>query len=193
MTRTRVLGLVVVLAALVGALAVGFYDRPSTAQKADDLAPLRAQVALPSCPAGIGPDLPAVTLPCLGGGAPVALNGTPSGVPTLVNVYGSWCGPCQKEMPLLVAFSKVSAGKVGLVGVDTEDAQRDGLLFAKDVHQTWPAFVDDDKVVLRRFASGAPATLFVTPAGKVVHVKLGAFKDLTELKALVSRYLGVNL
>jgi thiol-disulfide isomerase/thioredoxin len=193
MTRARLVGLVIVLAALAGALAVSLSGTASTAPKAEDLGPLRVQAALQPCPAGIGPDLPAVTLPCLGGGVPVALNGTPSGVPTLVNVYGSWCGPCKEEMPLLVHFSKVSAGKVALLGVDTEDPQRDGLLFATFIHQTWPAVVDDDKVVLRKFASGPPVTLFVTPAGKVVHVKIGAFTDLTEIKTLTSQYLGVRL
>jgi thiol-disulfide isomerase/thioredoxin len=197
MTRLRVVALVAVLGALAGALTFGLADKPSatssTAPKLDALAALRVQAALPPCPAGIGPDLPALTLPCLGGGPPVALNGRPSGVPTLLNVYGSWCLPCRDEMPLLAAFTKVAAGRVALVGVLTEDEQRRGLLFAKDLGQTWPAVVDDNKAVMRKHAAGAPATLFVTPAGKVVHVKLGAFKDLTELKALTGQYLGVQL
>jgi cytochrome c biogenesis protein CcmG/thiol:disulfide interchange protein DsbE len=141
----------------------------------------------------VSKDLPALTLPCLGGGAAVRLDGPATGRPTLVNVYGSWCGPCQREMPLLVAFSRAVHGKVALLGVDTEDEPRLALLFARDVGQSWPAVVDDDKAVLRRYASGPPVTLFVSAAGSVVHAKVGPFKDVAELRSLTRRYLGVSL
>ncbi|MCW2601661.1 MAG: Thiol-disulfide isomerase-like thioredoxin [Frankiales bacterium] len=204
MTRGRVVALAAILACLAAALVFGLAGTPSSpttaaapttaaTPKADGLAALRARAALQPCPTGISPDLPALTLPCLGGGPAVTLNGKPSGVPTLVNVYGSWCPPCQAEMPLLAAFSKASAGKVALVGVDTEDDQRLALLFAKDVRQTWPAVVDDNKAVLRKYSSGPPVTLFVDRAGQVVHVKIGAFKNLGELKGLTSQYLQVSL
>lgn len=194
MTRGRLLTLAVLLAALAGAVAYGLQDGAAPAKPvAQDLAPLRAQARLAPCPSGVSKDLPALTLPCLGGGAAVRLDGPGTGRPTLVNVYGSWCGPCQREMPLLVAFSKAADGKVALLGVDTEDEPRLALLFARDVGQSWPAVVDDDKAVLRRYASGPPVTLFVSAAGGVVHAKIGPFKDVAELSSLTRRYLGVAL
>jgi len=195
MSRGRVVGLVGLLALVGVAFVIGLTGTPAqqAGSRAEALGPLRAQAALQPCPTGVSKDLPPLTLACLGGGPPVALNGTPSGVPTLVNIYGSWCGPCQKEMPLLATFSKAAAGKVALLGVDTEDEQRLALLFAKDVGQTWPAVVDDDKAVLRKYAAGPPVTLFVDAAGRVVHVKVGPFKDLRELKDLTSQYLGVRV
>lgn len=190
MTRSRVLLLLGVLALAAGAFALGF--RGDGKPSKDALAPLRAQAMLQPCPAGVSPELPKLTLACLGGGPPVVLRGKASGAPTLVNVYGSWCGPCQKEMPLLAAFAQGAAGKVSLLGVDTEDEQRLALLFARDVHQTWNAVVDEQGVVLRQYASGPPVTLFVDAAGAIVHVKVGAFKDLAELKALTATYLKVS-
>jgi thiol-disulfide isomerase/thioredoxin len=188
-----VAGLVALLALAAGAFFLGMDRTPAQHPANAALAPLRARAALSPCPTGVSKDLPAVTLACLGGGAPVVLHGPASGVPTLVNVYGSWCNPCQKEMPLLVAFSKAAGGRVALLGVDTEDEQRLALLFAKAVGQTWPAVVDDNKTVLRKYASGPPVTLFVDAGGTVVHAKVGAFKDLVELKALTRRYLAVTL
>lgn len=203
MTRARVLALVAVLIALAGAVAYRVQDRSTPpaqsvqgrstppAQAAGELAPFRAAAALDPCPAGISTDLPDLVLPCLGGGPDVPLRGVPTGMPTLVNVYGSWCAPCADEMPILVDFSRKAAGKVALVGVDTVDEPRLALIFAKDLGQHWPAVVDDDKAVLRKYASGPPVTLFVDGAGKVVHVKAGPFRSLADLQALVRTHLGV--
>ena len=194
MSRARLALLVVLLAALAGAIVVGTRAQQQEAIPAErtvDLAPLRAAAGLDPCPSGISPALPDLVLPCLGGGPDVRLRGTPSGVPTLVNVYGSWCDPCQDEMPILVRFSRQAAGKVALVGVDTLDEPRLALLFAKDTGQTWPAVVDDDKQVLVRYAAGPPVTLFVDAKGAVVHVRRGPFRSLADVQASVRRYLGV--
>ena len=156
----------------------------------DDLAPLRRVAALAPCPTGVG-DVPALTLPCLGGGPDVRLDGDPTGVPTLVNVYGSWCGPCQREMPVLAAFARRAGSKVALLGIDTEDEPRLALLFARDVGQHWPAVVDDEGTFLRHYSPGPPVTLFVDRAGKVVFVHRGPFASLAQVVSAVRTRLGV--
>jgi thiol-disulfide isomerase/thioredoxin len=175
-----------VLLALLSACS----DKPTPGTAGGDLSGLRAQAALDPCPTGVG-DLPHLTLPCLGGGPDVVLDSGPPAVPTLVNVYATWCGPCKDEMPVLAAFREKAGTKVGLLGVDTEDEQRLALLFAKDLGQHWPAVVDDDGAVLRRYGAGAPLTLFVDTTGRVAYVHHGAFKDLPSLVAEVKRRLGV--
>ena len=45
--------------------------------------------------------------------------------PMVVNVWGSWCGPCKKEMPVLRAFHERAKDKVQLIGVDVEEANFD--------------------------------------------------------------------
>jgi thiol-disulfide isomerase/thioredoxin len=160
------------------------------AEPAVDLGPLRQAAALAPCPTGIG-EVPHLVLPCLGGGPDVVIDGPASGVPTLVNVYGSWCGPCQEEMPVLATFAKRAGGRVALVGIDTQDEPRLGLLFARDVGQHWPALVDDEGRFMRRYASGPPVTLFVDVQGKVVSVHRGPFTSLAQLTAEVQRHLGV--
>ena len=194
MTRARLAALFVVLAALAGALTYSLERGPTASRAAVvDLAPLRLQAALAPCPAGISPDLPDLVLPCLGGGPPAPLRGVPAGMPVLVNVYGSWCGPCQQEMPILKAFRDVAASRVGLVGIDSEDDRRQALHFAIDVGQHWPALADDDGVVLRTFGTGAPKMLFIDALGKVVHVERGGYKSLAQLRADTTRYLGVTV
>ncbi|MCU1692581.1 MAG: TlpA family protein disulfide reductase [Frankiales bacterium] len=183
--------------ALAGALALSL--RPD-----DDAAPLEVfpgasarqrlldRAALEPCPPVVGVGLD-VVLPCLGAGPSVRLDGTPSGVPTLVNVYGSWCGPCREEMPLLAAFRERAAGRVALLGVDAQDDPDGALRLAVASGQHWPAVVDEDGDVLRRYGSGAPVTLLVDGAGEVAFVQRGAFRSAAQLEALVARHLGVAL
>jgi cytochrome c biogenesis protein CcmG/thiol:disulfide interchange protein DsbE len=186
----RRLALIGVLLAVAVALAYG--NRHQAPSPAASLAPLRAAAALEPCPTGVG-DVPDLTLPCLGGGPSVRLRGNPSGLPTLVNVYGSWCAPCQAEMPLLASFAHKAHGKVALLGVDTEDDHRLALLFARDVGQHWPAVIDDSGVLLRHYSPGPPVTLFVAPDGKVTFVQRGRFASVAALEVAVRQHLGVRL
>ena len=167
-------------------------DRPAPAEAAPDLAPLRAAAALAPCPPGLGPDLPDVSLPCLGGGPDVELD-RPIGAPALVNVWGTWCAPCRDEVPDLVAFADKAAGKVGVVGVLTSDTQLRGLAFARDFGMRYPNVVDDDGLVRARYGGGAPLTLFLDAAGSVVHVEAGKIDSLAEIEALVAEHLEVRL
>ncbi len=187
--KTRLAWLVLIVVSFGGALTYGLSDREKPVQ-ATDFGPLRAQAALKACPAGLSPELPDLTLPCLGGGPAVPLRGTPSGRPTLVNVYGSWCGPCQREMPILKAFYE-STTTVDLVGIDSQDETSNALNFAIDFGQHWPAIVDDDGLVDRAFGVGPPKTLFLDAAGAIVHIKRGEYASLQALKADVLRYLKV--
>jgi thiol-disulfide isomerase/thioredoxin len=109
----------------------------------------------------------------------------------LVNIYASWCGPCQKEMPLLAAFRERAGDRVALLGIDTEDDPRLALHFAKDLGQHWPAVQDEEGTFLRHYAPGPPATLFVDRAGKVVSVHRGAFTSMSDLVRQVRTHLGV--
>lgn len=197
MTRRQVVGFVVVLALI----AVGLVLKSRAGDhNGVDLGPLRAAAKLAPCPAGLGPELPDVTLPCLGGGKAVGLRGAAPGVPTLVNVWGSWCGPCVAEVPELVAFTKKAAGRVAVVGVDTEDDPADALTFAAQHDMHYASVVDDDKHVLRAagesgqpVAVGPPVTLFMDAAGHITHRQRGQFHSLAEIEKLVDTYLGVTL
>ncbi len=190
MTRKQVIGFVVVLA-LIGA---GLLLR-SRGGSADDsrLADLRRAAALQACPAGLGPELPDIALPCLGGGAPVRLRGAPPGRPMLVNIWGSWCGPCTAEVPDLVGFAAKAAGRVGVVGIDTEDDPVSALTFAAEFGMRYPSLVDDDKQVLRTLAPGPPVTLLLDAAGHITYRQRGRFHSQAEIEQLVAKHLGVRV
>ena len=184
---------------LVLAAAVLLRDDPAPAAApvstaaAPDLTALRTAAALEPCPAGLGPELPDVVLPCLGGGPDVALRAEPPGRPTLVNVWASWCAPCAEEAPDLVAFAEKAAGRVAVVGVLHQDDLGRGLAFTRDFRMRYPSVVDADGEVQRAFRPGPPVTLFLDAEGRVVHQRSGAFRDLAEVEGLVAEHLGVQL
>lgn len=193
MTRLRLFGLLAVLALLAGAVSYGGHDRPeATAEDAVDLAPLRAAAGLAPCPTGLGPDLPPVALPCLGGGPDVRLDAAPSG-PMLVNVWGTWCPPCVDEVPTLVDFAARAEGRVAVLGVLTSDTEQSALTFAQTFGMRYPNVVDDDGLVRARYGGGTPLTLLLDGEGTVVHVESGQLADAAELDALVARHLGVRV
>jgi cytochrome c biogenesis protein CcmG/thiol:disulfide interchange protein DsbE len=96
-------------------------------------------------------------------------------------------------VPDLAAFAERAGGRVGLVGVLTQDPQRNGLEFARQFGMRWPSVVDDQGEVFRAFRPGPPVTLFLDAQGRVVHKRSGKFDDVAEIEALVAEHLGVSV
>ena len=173
------------------AIAPDFPKPPSYAE-------LVGRAHLDPCPASAGPQvaksLPDLTLPCLGTGPAVRLSGL-SGTPTVVNIWGSWCGPCQAETRYLSQVYDDLHGKVRFLGVDTEDTPESALDFAPHVDppMRYPQVVDKTKrlLIALNIPSNVPTSVFVSAAGRVVHVSPGAYHSVAALRADIRRYLGV--
>lgn len=162
-------------------------------------AQLLARANLDPCPASSagGPrhSLPDITLPCLGAGPPVHLAGL-SGTPTVVNIWGSWCGPCQAETTYLSTAYDELKPRVRFLGVDTEDSSDSALDFAPHVKPPmhYPSVVDDNKKVLigLKLFNAVPTTVFVDASGRVRHISPGPYRSASQLLADIKRYLGVS-
>ena len=158
---------------------------------------LVARAHLDRCPpsrsASVAGGLPDVTLPCLGNGPAVHLSGL-GGKPLVVNVWGSWCGPCTQEARYLSAVYDAMKGHVRFLGVDDEDDPDSALDFAAHVDppMRYPSVVDDNKQVLVAMStSEVPITLFVDADGHLVHRNFGPYHDAASLRADIAHYLGV--
>ena len=114
--------------------------------------------------------------------------------PMIVNVWGSWCGPCREEIPILRSFYERAKDKVSLIGVDVEEANfDDGRTFVERNGILWPNLYDPDGRSREYFGLGVPVTWFIAPDGSVAGKKIGAFTDESELLTLTNKYLGVKL
>ncbi len=160
----------------------------------------KAKAGIEDCAPGPGKavdgGLPAVTLPCLGGGPDVDL-ATLRG-PMLVSLWAYWCGECRAEMPVLQRFHQRYGDRVGLVGVDYLDPQVGGAMaLMAETGATYPSLADPggDLNAQQPFPviRGLPYLAFVDADGVVTFVKPGAVKSLSELVDLVRQHLGVRL
>ena len=114
--------------------------------------------------------------------------------PLIVNVWGSWCGPCKDEIPRIRSFYAKNQSKVGIVGVDVEEAKKsDGTDFVVANGVTWPNLVDPDGRSRGFFGMGVPDTWFIDATGAVIYKKIGVLRSEQELRDLVIKYLHITV
>jgi thiol-disulfide isomerase/thioredoxin len=114
--------------------------------------------------------------------------------PVLVNVWGSWCGPCKEEMPIFVDFYSKYKDKVSLIGISVEEADvQNARDFVKLYGVSWPNLDDPDGSTRGTLGMGVPITLFIDAQGKVAFRKIGVVTTIEELERDTKKYLGVQL
>lgn len=186
--------------ALVLAVAVG---AGLAACESSDAAPAKAgdclrsiETAAPSPSTFGGPQAspaPDLSLACLDGSGPVRLMKT--GAPLVVNLWATYCAPCKEELPAVQKFAEAAAGKVGVVGVDSNDPASFGASYVKNHGLTFPMLSDPDAKLSAALATNyIPVTLFIGADGGLEH-KYVSTEPLDEktLAGLVDRYLGVQV
>ncbi|CAB4823543.1 unannotated protein [freshwater metagenome] len=133
-----------------------------------------------------------IVLGCLDGGEGSAIKSIKG--PAIINVWGSWCGPCKEEIPILRSFYSKTQGKVVLVGIDVEEASiENGRSFVRTNGITWPNLFDADGRSRAYFGMGVPVTWFISADGSVAYKHVGVLKSEIELITLTSKYLKVKL
>ena len=133
-----------------------------------------------------------IVLDCLDGTDGASINGIKG--PAIINVWGSWCGPCKEEMPILRSFYEKAQGKLALIGVNVEEASiEDGRKFVENNGITWPNLYDADGKSRAYFGMGVPVTWFIAADGSVAYEHIGVIKSEKELISMTSKYLGVKL
>ena len=138
------------------------------------------------------PSVRGTQLECLDGSAGIVIEALRG--PAIVNVWGSWCGPCQDEIPLFVNFYSRAKDKLVLLGIDVEEARiGDGRHFVETRGVTWPNLYDPDGRTASSFGMGVPITYFVDAQGVTVYKKIGVISSVEELEDLTQKYLGISI
>ena len=95
------------------------------------------------------------------------------GVPVLVNLWASWCGPCIKELPTLQKLEEAQAldGQLGVIAVSQDMAPQgsvDAFLKEKKIGR-FAAFHDKDMALTGALnVQVMPTTVFFDAAGREV-------------------------
>ena len=112
------------------------------------------------------------------------------GYPIVVNVWASWCGPCQFEFPVLQELSARYGKRVAFIGINSEDDEAAAKTFLRDEPVPYPSYTDKDKAIARRLGAsvGLPDTAFFDRHGKLVYLKQGPYAHDSELEEDLQRY-----
>jgi thioredoxin len=91
-----------------------------------------------------------------------------SPLPTIVDFWAPWCGPCRMVAPTLESLAKEYSGKLLVAKVNTDENPEWAMKFG---------------------VQGIPTMLFVAN-GKVIHRQVGALPE-TMLRAVVEEFMTV--
>jgi cytochrome c biogenesis protein CcmG/thiol:disulfide interchange protein DsbE len=151
---------------------------------------------LPPCPGSdapaVGGGLPDLELDCLGEGEPMRLGAVRG--PAVVNLWGSWCGPCREEVPVLEAVRQRAGERLAFLGVDVSDERVPALQAAAAWGMGWASVQDPDGDVKAALGvQGLPVTVFIDADGREAGRWIGEITSDEQLGELVSKHLGVTL
>jgi thiol-disulfide isomerase/thioredoxin len=151
--NTRTLGIVIVVAVVAVAAVLAFASRDSSSS---------------SDPAASAGSFTGEII------APEAFNVADyAGKPLVVNLFGSWCPPCNAEAADLGAFAEQNPD-AQVVGIACEDTQEAAEGFMAEYGLTYPLVVDDGSQVQEFGVTAFPTTIFYDAQGKEVDRLVGA-------------------
>jgi cytochrome c biogenesis protein CcmG/thiol:disulfide interchange protein DsbE len=111
------------------------------------------------------------------------------GHPVVVNMWASWCAPCQFELPFLQREAVQRAARVAFLGINVADERGAARQMAARYPMPYPSFEDPRSNLSARYRSrGLPTTAFYDARGKLVIVHQGVFPSRAELAAAIDRY-----
>lgn len=107
----------------------------------------------------------------------------------VINIWASWCKPCEQEAPELEQawqFYK-DAGDVVIIGVDYVDTPAGANEYLQKFNITFPNAPDlksNISSILNR-QMGVPETYFIDREGILRHVKIGPFTSVDEIQSVI--------
>ena len=96
--------------------------------------------------------------------------------PVIVNFFASWCGPCQKETPMIARFYRDDGGRPAVIGVDVNDSAPAAMRFVHKSGVTYPVVTDPMPMTaaIAYNLPGLPATFFLNSHHVIVKRVFGA-------------------
>ncbi|MEU9119613.1 TlpA disulfide reductase family protein [Streptomyces sp. NPDC048506] len=114
----------------------------------------------------------------------------------ILNVWGSWCGPCIAEAPNFVKVAKETSGKgVQFVGINTRDSEKSQATSFEEEHKVpYPSLFDPTGRLMLRFPKGSlnpqsiPSTIAIDRHGKIAARSIGPLTE-DDLRSMVNKLI----
>lgn len=107
------------------------------------------------------------------------------GVPVVVNIWASWCGPCIEEAPRLGRLARATAGRVQFLGVDILDRLGPARAFVRRFGWPYPSVFDPRGAIRDSLGLvGQPHTLVLDGQGRRVFTWSGPVTEEALREAL---------
>ncbi|QWC85715.1 TlpA family protein disulfide reductase [Nocardioidaceae bacterium] len=116
------------------------------------------------------------------------------GRPVVVNVWGSWCGPCRAEAPILARVARDFEGRVRFLGLNVRDSPDAARAFERAFEVPYPSVHPDDSArAILAFggsltATAVPTTVVLDGNGRIAARVVGQV-DGSTLRGLVNDVL----
>ncbi|HEX9711455.1 MAG TPA: TlpA disulfide reductase family protein [Actinomycetota bacterium] len=110
----------------------------------------------------------------------------------VVNFWGSWCGPCRKEQPLLEALWREYAPRgVAFVGINTRrDNRAAAVAFLEEFQVSYPSVYDPPSSIASDFGVRAmPSTFVIDREGRIAAHIIGALRNEADLRLILDAEL----
>jgi cytochrome c biogenesis protein CcmG/thiol:disulfide interchange protein DsbE len=116
------------------------------------------------------------------------------GYPVVVNLWASWCEPCQSEFPVYQKVAVADGRRVAFLGIDEADSNGNAASFLSRFPVTYPSYSDPHgsiKGSINAF-SAYPQTFYFSRTGSMVYDKAGPYLSVADLKKDIAFYLHVT-
>src|SRR6266700_951764 len=114
-----------------------------------------------------------------------------AGRPVIINFFASWCAPCKRETPTLARFYRQAAGRITVIGVDSNDQPGPAMRFVHSSGVRYPVGADPmpASTTTSYGVIALPQTFFLDARHRIVKRVFGALttKVLSEGVALISK------
>ena len=112
------------------------------------------------------------------------------GFPVVVNLWGSWCGPCRAEFPHFQREAVRLGKEVAFLGVNVTDPNEGAQRLLEDLPVSYPSYSDPNgEIASKRFRAVAyPTTVFLDGSGDVTYTKTGPYTSDQQLARDIARY-----
>lgn len=102
----------------------------------------------------------------------------------LIDFWGTWCGPCITEMPLVKEYQEKYKDQLAVLGINSGDSMEKMKNFVEDDGYDWQQILaesPEQDLVLMLNVAGFPTKFILGPDGKILNRFVGSTEEAFEV------------